>query len=100
MVLQSTIPLTPRNLWRSTRGALDPRLGDTALSPNRTCYLSLGDEVGHNGSVSELGCQVHAAAALAVDERGVRPVLKQLHHHGQVALSAKERTGREEMFHN
>lgn len=45
-------------------------------------YLSLGDEVSHDGGVAELGGQVDAAAALAVDQRRVCAVFHELHHHG------------------
>lgn len=38
-------------------------------------YLALGNEVGHNRSVSKLGRQVNTAAALPVNEGGVGPIL-------------------------
>lgn len=47
-----------------------------------SAHLSLGNEVGHDGRVSELGGQVDAAAALAIDQGRVGAVFHELHHHG------------------
>lgn len=44
-------------------------------------YLSFGDEVGHDGSVAELGGQMDATAALAIDQRRVCAIFHELHHH-------------------
>lgn len=52
-------------------------------------HLSFGDEIGHDGGVAKLCGQMAAAAALAVDQRGVGAVLHELHHHGQMALSGR-----------
>lgn len=53
-----------------------------SLPTNKLRYLSFGDKVGHDGGVAELGGQVDAAAALAVDQRRVCAVFHELHHHG------------------
>lgn len=59
----------------------------SAFSPQKTScfsviYLSFCNKVGHDRGVSELGGQMDAAAALAVDQRRVCTVFHELHHHG------------------
>lgn len=44
-------------------------------------HLSFSNEVGHNGSVTKLGSQMDAAAALAIDQRWVCTIFHELHHH-------------------
>lgn len=45
-------------------------------------YLSLSNKVGDDGGVAELGSQVNAAAALAINQRRVCTIFHELYHHG------------------